>query len=70
MLDVLQVALRTTNTWNLAPQTTKTFQTGQFCRNMPIIPLLRVIFQLKKNKILFYFTFFFYEKKKKNKKIK
>jgi hypothetical protein len=44
----------------LALQTTKKFQKGQFCRNMPIIPLPRVIFQL--NEIIK--NYFFFKKKK------
>jgi hypothetical protein len=47
---VLQVAPRIVNTLTLAFQTTKTFQKCTYCRNMAIILLPRVIFQLKNNK--------------------
>jgi hypothetical protein len=44
-------SLQTINPWTLAPQTIKKFQKDSFYRNMPIIPLSHVIFQLKiKNK--------------------
>jgi hypothetical protein len=47
----LQVAPLTTNAWTLAPQTTKKFKKCSFYRNIPIILMPRVIFQLKKIKI-------------------
>jgi hypothetical protein len=44
------MASQTTNASILAPQTTKTFEKDLFWQNISIIPLSRVIFQLK-NKI-------------------
>jgi len=39
-----------TKVYTLVIQTTKTFEKDYFWRNIPIIPLTRVIFQLKKKK--------------------
>jgi hypothetical protein len=58
----LEVGPQTTNPWTLAPQTIKKFKKNLFYRNMLIIPLPRVIFQLKKKfKIYIYIL-----KEKKN----
>jgi hypothetical protein len=62
------MTLQTTKVCTLTPQTTKTFEKVHFWRNIPIIPLPHVIFQLKNNiknskkklktKILFFIFYF------------